>query len=173
MPLDACTDLLPRTHLTLRAENDGRIPWCGPAALALATGLPYPAACDVLRSICPERYPAGRELVTAWWRDLVAALETSGLRTAPVAIGSGQRRGGLTLAGLCRRGLAPGWYLLRVTDHFLLLQITATGLALLHDNRHTAALPQTGSFARRLVTHAVRVEGVRMMAGSPALMLAG
>jgi hypothetical protein len=44
------------------------------------------------------------------------------------------------LLAMVRRGLPAGWYLLRVTDHFLLLRSHGFGLATLHDDHHTGAL---------------------------------
>src|SRR4051794_41835291 len=64
-----------RGHLALMQENGGLAPWCGPAALALAAGCGYAAACDLLRAIAPAWYPAEGPVVTAYWRDLLAALD--------------------------------------------------------------------------------------------------
>ena len=47
-----------RGHLALTQENQGNSPWCGPAALALATGQSYAATCALLRAValsCYER----------------------------------------------------------------------------------------------------------------------
>ena len=40
-----------RGHLALTQENQGNSPWCGPAALALATGQSYAATCALLRAV--------------------------------------------------------------------------------------------------------------------------
>ena len=79
MPFDAACGPIARTHLDLRAENGGHAPWCGPAAIALATGLAYAEACRLLHAVCPERYPEPDGVVAAWWRDLVEALRRHGL----------------------------------------------------------------------------------------------
>ena len=69
-----------------------------------------------------------------------------------------------TLLRLVRDGLAAGWYLLRVTDHFLLLRSQGFGFARLHDNHHTGA-PLTGrGHGRRKVTHAARLLGGPLVA---------
>ena len=62
-------------------------------------------------------------------------------------------------------GLAPGWYLVRITDHFLLLRSHGFGLPTLHDNRHTGALVSAGTHGRRHVTHAARLLGGPLAAG--------
>ena len=58
-----------------------------------------------------------------------------------------------------RDGLAAGWYLVRVTGHFLLLRSQGFGFARLHDNRHTGAAPGARAHGRRKVTHAARLLG--------------
>jgi hypothetical protein len=60
---------------------------------------------------------------------------------------------------MVRRRLLIGWYLLRVTDHFLLLRSHGFGLATLNDNRHTGALVTGHTYGRRHVTHATRLLG--------------
>jgi len=167
MPLDAGFSPVFRTHLELWRENGGRIPWCGPAALALATGLSHAEACALLRQVSPAHYPAGTEIVTSWWRDLVEALHRTGTACEPLDIPADTAWGGTSLARLVRRGLEPGWYLLRVTDHFLLLHVRLGGLALVHDNRHMAVPVSPLAFGRRRVTHAVRLHGAPGLPGGP------
>lgn len=150
----------PRGHLDLTAENDGLVPWCGPTALALATGRPYFAATELLRSVAPDWYPAQGPIVTAYWRDLLAALTAAGVPYAPHDLS--ERRP--TLLRLVRDGLAGGWYLLRVTDHFLLLRSQGFGFARLHDNHHTGAPLSARSHGRRKVTHAARLLGGPLLA---------
>ena len=139
-----------RSHQDLRAENRGLVPWCGPATLALASGLTYAETGARLRAVAPGWYPAEGPVVTAYWRDLLAVLDQLGIPHRPVPLPD--RRP--SLLGLVRDGLAEGWYLLRVTDHFLLLRSHGFGLATLHDNRHTATVVGHRSFGRRRVTHA-------------------
>lgn len=144
-----------RGHLDLAGENGGFTPWCGPAALALATGRNYRAAGALLRSLAPAWYPEDGEIVTAYWRDLLAGLEADGIPYEPLDLPE-QRP---SLLRLVRDGLPPGWYLVRVTDHFLLLRSHGFGLAQLHDNRHTGALVTARTHGRRKVTHLVRLLG--------------
>ena len=145
-----------RGHLALLDENQGETPWCGPAALALATGRSYAEAGAMLRSIAPAWYPVEGPIVTAYWRDLLGALDGgSASRMPPVALPE-QRQ---SLIRFARDGLAPGWYLVRITDHFLLLRSHGFGLATLHDNRHTGVLVSARTHGRRHVTHAVRLLG--------------
>ena len=146
-----------RGHLQLATENDGLTPWCGPAAVALATGRPYAAACDLLRSIAPAWYPEDGPIVTAYWRDLLAALRDAGVPFDPIEVPEPRP----TLLRLVRGGaLEPGgWYLLRVTDHFLLLRNHGFGVATLHDNRHTGVLVTGRTHGRRRVTHLARLLG--------------
>jgi hypothetical protein len=68
-----------RGHLALLEENQGETPWCGPSALALATGSSYAEAGMLLRSIAPAWYPAEGPIVTAYWRDLLGALDMAGI----------------------------------------------------------------------------------------------
>jgi hypothetical protein len=166
MPLPAGTtppDRHLRGHLRLATENNGLVPWCGPAAVALATGHAYADACDLLRRLAPGWYPQEGPVVTAYWRDLLAALRSAGVPLAPVAVPEhrGARRRRPTLLQLLRGEEAPepGWYLVRVTDHFLLLRVHGFGLATLHDNRHTGALVTGHTHGRRAVTHMARLLG--------------
>jgi len=144
-----------RGHLALLEENRGDTPWCGPAALALATGRSYAAACALLRATAPAWYPAEGPIVTAYWRDLLAALAMAGVGHRPVPLP--ERRS--SLLHLVRQELPEGWYLIRVTDHFLLLRSHGFGLTTLHDNRHTGAVVSAAAHGRRHVTHAVRLCG--------------
>ncbi len=153
-----------RGHLRLATENNGVVPWCGPAAVALATGHSYAEACNLLRRLAPGWYPQAEPVVTAYWRDLLAALRCAGVPFAPVAV-PGHDGGGAarrpTLLQLLRGEDAPepGWYLVRVTDHFLLLRVHGFGLATLHDNRHTGDVVTARTHGRRKLTHAARLLG--------------
>jgi hypothetical protein len=131
------------------------VPWCGPTVLALATGWNYADATAMLRAAAPGWYPAEGPIVTAYWRDLLSALATAGVPHAPHELP--ERRP--TLLRLVRGGLAAGWYLLRVTDHFLLLRSQGFGFARLHDNHHTGAPLTARTHGRRKVTHAARLLG--------------
>ncbi|MFC7476181.1 hypothetical protein ACFQS7_17565 [Dankookia sp. GCM10030260] len=144
-----------RGHLALLEENQGETPWCGPASLALATGRSYADAATLLRGIAPTWYPAEGPIVTAYWRDLLGALDQAGIAHAPLALPAPRR----SLLRFAREGLAPGWYLVRVTDHFLLLHSHGFGLTTLHDNRHTGVLVSARTHGQRHVTHATRLLG--------------
>ena len=152
----------PRGHLDLAAENDGLVPWCGPAALALDTGRSYAEATAMLRAAAPDWYPAEGPIVTAYWRDLLSALTAAGVPHAPHDLSEKRP----TLLRLVRDGggLAAGWYLLRVTDHFLLLRSQGFGFARLHDNHHTGAPLTARSHSRRKVTPAARLLGGPLLA---------
>ncbi|MBK1656764.1 hypothetical protein CKO45_00805 [Paracraurococcus ruber] len=142
-----------RGHLSLLEENQGETPWCGPAALALATGRGYAEACAMLRTVAPAWYPADGPIVTAYWRDLLAGLDLAGIAHGPVALPAKRQ----SLIRFARGDLAAGWYLLRITDHFLLLRSYGFGLATLYDNRHTGVLVGRATHGLRHVTHAVRL----------------
>jgi hypothetical protein len=152
-----------RSTADMAGERGGLAPWCGPAAVAHVTGRSYAGACALLRSIAPDRYPEGAELATAWWRDLVAALSADAvpMRMMPEL----PEKARPTLCAYAR-GLAPGWYLVRVSGHFLLLQVPPPGggrQPLVFDNRHDGVPPGSGrAHGRRRVTHAVMLpEGPR------------
>jgi hypothetical protein len=140
----------------LAGERGGYAPWCGPAVVAMAGGVSYASACALLSRVAPERYPPGREIVTAWWRDLIGALDGLGIRTEPREV-----PGRPTLAAALRGGLPEGWWLARVTDHFCLLKVARAGgratRAEVYDNRHHAAPLSTATHGRRRVTHLARV----------------
>lgn len=145
-----------RGHLELAAENGGLAPWCGPPAVALATGRPYAEACDMLRRAAPAWYPQAGPIVTAYWRDLLAVLRDAGVPHDPLSLPDPRP----TLLGLVRAAsLDEGWYLLRVTDHFLLLRSHGFGLATLHDNRHTGEVVTARTRGRRKLSHAARLLG--------------
>lgn len=140
----------------LAAERGGQLPWCGPSVIALASGCSYATACRLLRSVSPPRYPATGEIVTAYWRDVVAALGDAGLRCAVMPETQAGPRP--TLLGLARRGgLAPGLYLVRVTGHFLLLRLHGFGLAQVHDNRLSGAVLSRQTHGLCRVTHLARL----------------
>ncbi len=145
-----------RGHLQLQTEAAGRTPWCGPAVLALATGRSYRGACALLRRVAPSCYPKRAEVVTTYWRDLLTALREDGVPYAPIAV---PQPGASLLRLLREEEWRPGWYLLRVTDHFLLLRQHGFGLARVHDNHHTGVVVTGHVHGRRHVTHAVRLLG--------------
>jgi hypothetical protein len=93
-------------------------------------------------------------VVTTYWRDLLTALDAAGVAFSPATLPAPCA----TLLQLVRSGaLAPGWYMLRVTDHFLVLRNHGFGVASLHDNRHTGAVLTGRIHGRRKVTHAVQL----------------
>ena len=155
----------PRGHLALTAENGGLTPWCGPAAVALATGRGYHQASELLRCSAPGWYPEQGPIVTAYWRDLLAALRHAGVEHEVLDPTADLPR--QSLLRFVRGNLAPGWYLLRVTDHFLLLHHEGFGLATVHDNRHSRALLSARTHGRRKVTHVARLLG-GPLAGQPS-----
>jgi hypothetical protein len=161
VPPPACL----RTPADLAGERGGFAPWCGPAAVARAADLSYAAACALLHAAAPDRYPQGAEIVTAWWRDLLAALDGAGIPTEPLPPPEGRP----TLCRLVREGLPPGWYLVRVTGHFLLLRVHGFGLAQVFDNRHHGAVLSAKAHGRCRVTHAARITGGPLLAGPAAL----
>jgi hypothetical protein len=136
----------------LAGERGGYAPWCGPAVVAMAGGVSYASACALLSRVAPERYPPGREIVTAWWRDLIGALDGLGIRTEPREV-----PGRPTLAAALRGGLPEGWWLARVTDHFCLLRVARQGVATVFDNRLHGEKLSSRTHGRRRVTHLARV----------------
>ena len=114
----------------------------------------------MLRAAAPRWYPAEGPIVTAYWRDLLATLAAAGVAHAPHDLPEKRP----TLLRLARDGLAAGWYLLRVTDHFLLLRSQGFGFARLHDNHHTGAPLTARTHGRRKVTHAARLLGGPLVA---------
>ena len=142
---------LPRPE-DFAGERGGHTPWCGPAAVATAAGLSYAGACALLVRIAPDRYPPGEEIVTTWWRDLLAALAHLGIAVVPRPV-----RGRPTLCRAVRDGLPHGWWLARVTDHFCLLRVAGSGRAAVFDNRHHAEPLSAATHGRRRVSHLARL----------------
>jgi hypothetical protein len=137
----------------LTAERGGILPWCGPACIALAAGCSYAIACALLRAVAPERYAPDAEIATAYWRDMVAALGH-----AEVSVRQQEVEGRPTLLRMVREsGLEPGFYLVRVTGHFLLLRLHGFGLAEVHDNRLSGAVLSTRTHGLCRVTHLARL----------------
>ena len=144
----------PRGRLRSPQGGRGQTRWCGPAVVALATGRSYADACALLHGLAPQRYPVDREIVTTYWRDLLAGLDRAGIAHALVPLPEAAP----SLLRLVRwHGLAPGCYLVRVTDHFLLLRSGGFGLAWLYDNHHAGAVLTGRLHGRRRVTHLVRL----------------
>lgn len=135
-----------RTPDDFTGERGGFAPWCGPTVLAQAAGLSYAGACALLQSARPGHYPDGEEIVTAFWSDLLLSLDLA--RVAAEALPVAGRP---TLCALAR-GLANGWWLLRVTNHFLLLHVE-DGAARVFDNRLHGAPLSARSHGRCRVTH--------------------
>lgn len=154
--------LEPRGHLALTAENNGETPWCGPAAVALATGRSYQEATELLRHSAPPWYPETGPISTTYWRDLLGALRHAGVEH--VVLDPREDTPRQSLLRFVRGALAPGWYLLRVTDHFLLLRQQALGLATVHDNHHSGALLSAATHGRRKVTHVAQLLGGALVA---------
>lgn len=119
----------------------------------------YAAACALLRETRPAGYPENAEIVTAFWSDLLASLAIAEV-PAVVATVAGRP----TLCQLAR-GLADGWWLVRVTNHFLLLRI-ADGAARVYDNRVHGAPLSARAHGRCRVTHlAALPAGIRTPPG--------
>lgn len=136
----------------LAGERGGFAAWCGPAAVAMAAGVSYASACTLLGQVAPERYPAGQEIVTAWWRDLISALGRIGIQAEPREVD-----GRPTLVAAVREGLPEGWWLARVTDHFCLLRVARQGGVTVFDNRLHGEQLSSRTHGRRRVTHLARV----------------
>jgi hypothetical protein len=109
-----------------------------------------------LRRSAPSWYPARGEVVTVYWRDLLTGLREVSIAFDPITVPEPSP----TLLHLVReQNLSPGWYLTRVTDHFLLLCCHGFGLACVHDNRRTGAVLTGQGIGRRKVTHLARLLG--------------
>jgi hypothetical protein len=171
-----------RTWGQLRDEARGH-PWCGPSAVAMMTGRTYGEVEEDLRRVMSIRatpYEKRRKalqqarLSTTWWHDLLTTARDLGAPTEP-AFSSGNPDGRLprvlasaTLAGLVTRHLAPGWYLVRVTNHFVLLRVAGLRQAWLYDNVSTAVPSGTRAFGgRKRVSHVVRITGGPLVDAAP------
>lgn len=172
-----------RTHGQLRDEA-GAHPWCGPSAVALITGLTYREVEDAIRARmakawCPRRRrQAGRpRLTTTWWDDLIAVCRERGAAMTPTSIDAARDDGAIlyalpraTLAGIVGR-LSTGWYLARVTNHFLLLRVERGRGAWLFDNvTLTRAGVPAGIRAfggRRRITHLMQITSGPLLDSPP------
>lgn len=162
-----------RGHADLARENGGLVPWCGPAVVALATGYSLAGASQLMREIAPQWYPEDAPVVTAYWRDLLGALDRVGIAHAPFAPNPTAPGGRPSLLRMLRQGgpdgapLGAGWFLLRVTGHFLLLRSHGFGLGAVHDNRHSGALVTHRSHGQRRISHASRLLDGPLLAHDP------
>lgn len=148
-----------RTPADFAGERGGFAPWCGPTVIAQAAGVTYAAACALLRAARPAGYPEDTEIVTALWSDLLASLAMAEVPAKGAAV-----TGRPTLCQLAR-GLAEGWWLVRVTNHFLLLR-SAGGAARVYDNRLHGAPLSARAHGRCRVTHlACLPAGIRTQPG--------
>ena len=140
-----------RTPADLAGERGGYAPWCGPTVLAQVAGVSYAAACTLLRTTRPDGYGQG-EIVTTYWSDLLLSLDRAGIVASARPLPARP-----TLCQLARR-LPPGWWMVRVTSHFLLLETDAGG-ARVFDNRLHGA-PLTGrTHGRCRATHLAHLPG--------------
>lgn len=140
------------------AQERGGLPgWCGPVAIALAAGCGYAEACGLLRRAAPERYDGQADIVTAYWRDVLSALDLAGQPSLPLPLPSNGGRAPTLLALARDGGLVPGLYLVRVTGHFLLLSLHGFGLAQVHDNHLSGAVLSARTHGRCRVTHLARL----------------
>ncbi|HYF08823.1 MAG TPA: hypothetical protein VD970_14460 [Acetobacteraceae bacterium] len=141
-----------RTPADFAGERGGFAPWCGPTVVAQAAGVTYAEACGLLRRVEPSTYPDENEIVTAYWSDLLTSLGLArvAVRDRPVA-------GRPTLSALVREGLEPGWWLVRVTGHFLLLEVDGDQGARVFDNRHHGTPLSAQAHGRCRVTHLARL----------------
>jgi hypothetical protein len=155
-----------RGRAALAAEAGGLHPWCGPSAVALITGRPYPAAEQAIRAAGSTRqtgraYRPGRRLTTTYWPDLLLATARA-LPSVPGGAYGGdpvapQLFTPQTLAAFARIA-TPGLWLLRVTGHFLVLWKPVQGVPQLFDNALTREpLNTRRARPRRRVTHAARI----------------
>ena len=141
----------------LTIERGGQTGWCGPAAIALASGCAYASACDLLRQVAPERYAGQRDIMTAYWRDVLGALLLCGIAPEPLRVEKPAGRGPTLLSLVRQGGLDAGVYLVRVTGHFLLLTLHGFGLAQVHDNRLSGSVLSVHTHGRCRVTHLARL----------------
>ncbi|MDT8332523.1 hypothetical protein RQ831_15790 [Roseomonas gilardii] len=150
-----------RTCGQLAAENAGSEVWCGPTAVALLTGQPYPRAVEAIRAADPaDRLNRAKVMRASNWHHLLAALTAGGVEHEARRVSPRLVRGRWawpTLASYART-LEPGWFLLRVTGHFLLLHVAPDRTATIHDNHgDPRRLDSKRARAARRVTHCARI----------------
>ena len=147
-----------KTLAELHAERGGGRMWCGPTLVALVAGVSYERAEALIRGADPEhslnRAPVMRG---THWRHLVLALVRAGFRVGEYQLSNtapgGRRPSLLRIA----RMLPIGLFMIRVTNHFLLLRVTKEGIQVIDNHGDARSVSSRAARNRRRVTHCAMI----------------
>ena len=137
----------------LHAERGGGRMWCGPTLVALVAGVSYERAEALIRAADPE-YSLNRAPVmrgTAW-PHLVLALGRAGFRVGEYRLPNKAPRSRPSLLRIARM-LPIGLFMIRVTNHFLLLKVTEEGIQVIDNQGAARSVFSDAARNRRRVTH--------------------
>lgn len=139
-----------KTLAELHAERGGGRMWCGPTLVALVAGVSYERAEALIRAADPKhslnRAPVMRGTS---WRHLVLALGQAGFRVGEYQL---LARRGPSLLRIARM-LPIGLFMIRVTNHFLLLKVTEEGIQVIDNHGDARSVFSGAARNRRRVTH--------------------
>lgn len=142
-----------KTLAELHAERGGGRMWCGPTLVALVAGVSYERAEALIRAADPE-YSLNRAPVmrgTAW-PHLVLALGRAGFRVGEYRLPNKAPRSRPSLLRIARM-LPIGLFMIRVTNHFLLLKVTEEGIQVIDNQGAARSVFSDAARNRRRVTH--------------------
>ena len=143
-----------KTLAELRAEKGGGHMWCGPTLVALAAGVSYERAEALIRAADPEHSlnlaPVMRRTA---WPHLVLALYRAGFRVGEDRLPNKAPGGRWPSLLRIARTLPIGLFMIRVTNHFLLLRVTEEGIQVIDNQGEARSVFSDAARNRRRVTH--------------------
>ena len=147
-----------KTLAELHAERGGGRMWCGPTLVALVAGVSYERAEALIRAADPKhslnRAPVMRG---THWRHLVLALGQAGFRVGEYRLlNKAPGRRGPSLLRIARM-LPIGLFMIRVTNHFLLLRVTEEGIQVIDNHGDARSVSSRAARNRRRVTHCAMI----------------
>ena len=146
-----------KTLAELHAEMGGGRMWCGPTLVALVAGVSYERAEALIRAADPEhslnRAPVMRGTA---WPHLVLALGQAGFRVGEYRLPNKAPRSRPSLLRIARM-LPIGLFMIRVTNHFLLLRVTKEGIQVIDNQGDARSVSSRAARNRRRVTHCAMI----------------
>lgn len=149
-----------KTLKELRLEFEGRL-WCGPTLVAMAADVSYGSAVAMIRAVDPEHSMNRAEpMRTTVWGHLVAALRGAGMFVGEDLLPLRRPTAGWPTLSTLARSVEPGLYMVRVTNHFLLMQVTPDGATILDNHGGARCVRSKAARSRRRVTHCALVQRI-------------
>ena len=147
-----------KTLAELHAERGGGRMWCGPTLVALVAGVSYERAEALIRAADPE-HSLNRAPVMCGtaWPHLVLALGQAGFRVGEDRLPNKAPGGRWPSLLRIARTLPIGLFMIRVTNHFLLLRVTKEGIQVIDNNGDARSVFSGAARNRRRVTHCAMI----------------